>query len=90
MKKHLNILGLKAKDKLTGLEGVITSVCFDLYGCIQCVITPPIKDSKIEEGGWFDINRVDVGTERIMDVPDYDNVYIGNGEKGAASKSLPN
>ena len=37
---ELKLLGLKVKDKVTGFTGIITSVSFDLYGCIQVIITP--------------------------------------------------
>jgi hypothetical protein len=38
VRQHLTILGKKAKDKITGVEGIITSISFDLYGCIQASI----------------------------------------------------
>jgi hypothetical protein len=30
--RHIELLGLKAKDRITGFSGVIDSVCFDLFG----------------------------------------------------------
>lgn len=32
--KHIDLLGLKAEDKVTGFKGVITTLSFDLYGCV--------------------------------------------------------
>lgn len=45
-----------------------------MFGCIQVVIKPPVdKDGKITEGGWFDVNRVEiVNDERVMPVPAFD------------------
>jgi hypothetical protein len=49
--KHFEMLGHKGKDKVTGFKGVITSLSFDLYGCVTCIISPPLdKDKKIVDG----------------------------------------
>ncbi|MBX6133572.1 hypothetical protein [Pseudomonas aeruginosa] len=65
VQKHLSILGYRAKDRVTGFEGVVTSVCFDLYGCIQVVLNPGIRDDgKIGEQLWFDINRLIVAENK--------------------------
>lgn len=65
--KDLQLLGVKAIDKVTGFSGVVTSICYDLVGCIQAAITPPadLKEGKIPDGRWFDISRLDIG-ERVM------------------------
>lgn len=72
--KTTDLLGFKAQDRVTGFQGVITSACFDLYGCIQVALTPPAKDGgdELKSGHWFDINRVQVSTERVMDAPNFD------------------
>jgi len=36
--KHLEMLGKEGFDVVTGFDGVITSVSFDLYGCVQAVV----------------------------------------------------
>ncbi|HCF1829040.1 hypothetical protein KUU78_06790 [Pseudomonas aeruginosa] len=65
VQKHLSILGYRARDRVTGFEGVVTSVCFDLYGCIQVVLNPGIRDDgKIGEQLWFDINRLIVAENK--------------------------
>lgn len=65
VQKHLSILGYRAKDRVTGFEGVVTSVCFNLYGCIQVVLNPGIRDDgKIGEQLWFDINRLIVAENK--------------------------
>lgn len=52
-------LGVKAKDKVTGFEGVVTGHCHYLYGCNQYSLVPPVdKDGKLGEAQWFDEGRV--------------------------------
>lgn len=66
------LLGLKGRDKITGYAGVITSVCFDLYGCVQVALNPPVdKDGKVPDGRWFDVSRVDVNDDRVMASPTF-------------------
>ncbi len=69
----INYLGRFGRDKVTGFQGVVSSVCFDLFGCIQVVLVPEAdKDGKLSDGHWFDIHRIVLGgQERIMDVPDF-------------------
>ncbi len=88
LKKHVDLLGLNAEDKVTGFKGVITTVSFDLYGCVQVVITPKInEDGKQGDGHWYDVTRLKIESdERVMDVPDFDKGYIAEGKKGAAEK----
>lgn len=70
-KNHIDLLGKKARDRITGLQGVISSVCFDLYGCVQAGISPPVdKDGKLVDSRWFDVNRLEIVDEtRVMPVP---------------------
>ena len=58
--KELKLLGFKAQDKVTGFKGVITSVSFDLFGCIQAALSAPEKDGKIGESYWLDTNRMKI------------------------------
>jgi hypothetical protein len=53
----IDLLGCKGKDKVTGYEGIISSVSFDLYGCVQLALTPPAKkgETELKHGHWFDI-----------------------------------
>lgn len=90
-KKHIELLGIKATDAVTGFEGVITTMSFDLYGCVQAVVTPPIdKDGKLKDGKWFDVTRLKLSDEPpVMELPDFDKGYVAEGRKGAAEKSLP-
>ena len=74
MREHLKLLGLKVRDGVTGVEGVVTSVCFDLYGCVQVAVQPRgTKDGKLEDGRWFDEKRIKVLDKKpVMDVPTFD------------------
>ena len=59
IKKHLELLGLRVEDKVTGLRGVVASVGFDLYGCVQAIVNPGLgKDKKLQDCQWFDVNRL--------------------------------
>lgn len=70
---HLDLLGKKVRDRVSGFTGVVSSVSFDLYGCIQAAISPPIdKDGKLPDGRWLDINRIEIVDEkRVMPLPSY-------------------
>ncbi len=69
---YLELLGMTGRDKVTGFSGVVVTVSFDLFGCVQVVLSPPVdKDGKRVEGCWFDVNRIelDASKERAMKVP---------------------
>ena len=70
---HIDLLGKTAKDLITGFTGVVSSVSFDLYGCIQVALTPPVdKDGKLADGRWLDVNRLEILDEkRCMPVPKF-------------------
>ena len=85
----VDILGFEARDIITGASGVITSVCFDLYGCIQVVLTPSNKKSGENYNTWFDINRIVVSKKRIMDPVNFENKYNTFSEvQGPAEKPV--
>jgi hypothetical protein len=95
IEEHLNLLGWEVADRVTGYSGVVTSVSFDLYGCIQAVVQPP-HDSVLgntPDGRWFDVSRLQVLPDRlrIMPVPAYDftPATIAKGGHGPAEKPLP-
>lgn len=69
---HLDILGKTVRDRVTGFAGVVSSISFDLYGCVQAAVSPPLLAGKLEDGRWFDIHRLLVTDEaRVMPVPEY-------------------
>lgn len=67
----LRLLGLKVRDKVTGLTGVCESIAYDLYGCIQAVVRPPANEKgDLVEGRWIDVSRLDVLDETpVMAIP---------------------
>lgn len=87
-KRHIELLGYPAKDKITGFKGTIDSVCFDLYGCVQVSLKPGIdKDGKMPDAFWFDVTRLKINTKkRVVDMPDFYEGYVAEGKKGAADK----
>lgn len=56
----MSILGKKAKDKVTGFEGIIVGRIEYLFGCNQYGIAPEAKDGKVNETNWFDEGRIEV------------------------------
>ncbi len=74
-KKHIELLGMKVIDRITGFEGIVTTVGFDLYGCIQVDVRPVGRtaDGKLMEGYWFDIGRIEViNNIPIMNPPNFE------------------
>lgn len=90
IEKHLQYLGYQVVDKVTGFKGVVSSVSFDLYGCIQTVVTPPVNsEGKTGDSMWFDINRLKItSSEPVMDVPNFQHGEIAEGKHGPCDKPL--
>lgn len=88
IEQHLGKLGFRCKDKVIGLEGVITSISFDLYGCIQAVVNPGLdNDGKPKDLLWFDLNRLEIiSKEPVMKVPNFLEGIQANGEQGSCEK----
>ena len=91
IQKHLNLLGLRVRDRVTGLEGVATAVSFDLYGCIQAIVHPGRDRDNTKQLGqaWFDIARLEVLDDKpVMERPTYEFTpeAITAGKKGPADK----
>lgn len=85
--KHLDMLGRQAEDRVTGFKGVVSSIYFDLYGCIQAVVTPRAKD----DGGetkmqCFDVARLIITGEPVMERPDWEFGPAAEGKHGPAEK----
>ncbi len=89
IKKHMNLLGLKVKDKVTNMEGVVTSLSFDLYGCVQAIVTPFAKENKKGKSDWYDVLRLEILDKNpVMKRPNFDNGSQAKGEQGCAFKPL--
>ncbi len=95
IQKHFELLGQRVRDRVTKMEGIVTSLSFDLYGCIQAVVHPGLEkeSQKIAEQHWFDVLRLEVlDEEPIMERPGYNFTpdAISGGLKGPAEKPLFN
>jgi len=88
VKEHMNLLGHKCKDRVTGFSGVIASVSFDLYGCIQALVNPGTdKDGKLLEQMWFDVNRLKITSKTpVMEIPNFEYGDVADAKKGPADK----
>jgi len=69
--KDLELLGLKVRDKVTGAIGIVESISYDLYGCVQAVVRPPVDDKGVVvDGRWFDVNRlIVIEGNPVMEIP---------------------
>lgn len=87
MHEYMKYLGMKAKDKVTGFTGIVSTIAFDLYGCVQIVITPEAgKDGKLGESHWFDAKRLQLlSTQPIMQPQEFASLVAG-AERGPAEK----
>ena len=84
-------LGYPCEDKITGFKGILASVHFDLYGCVQTMVTPKVRgDEQKAESKWFDINRlkIDKDAKRVMNLPSFEGAGPDY-EHGPASMSEP-
>jgi hypothetical protein len=53
-------MGVLAKDKVTGFQGIVIGKADYLFGCTQICLTPPVKEQEIKESHWFDEGRIEV------------------------------
>jgi len=84
MNQHLKLLGYRMRDVVTGYEGVVESVSFDLYGCIQAAVRPEMqkdKPTEIPEGRWLDVKRLELVHGPVMAAPNFDLPEIGSADK---------
>jgi hypothetical protein len=90
LQQHLTLLGLKVRDRVTGLTGIATSVCFDLYGCIQATVHPGLDTTgRPGEICWYDVARLEVvDNTPVMERPafDWSPPAVAAGLKGPAEK----
>jgi hypothetical protein len=91
MKEFLKLLGTRQRDKVTGFIGVVGSIAFDAYGCVQAWLTPPVgKDGKTQDGVWFDVKRLEAKGGRVMPVPSFGRAGEPKNQIGPERKSAPN
>jgi hypothetical protein len=80
MKEHFTLLGHKVKDYVTGFEGVVTSISFDLYGCVQAIVQPEKapKIADLADARWFDTKRLKkLSAKPVMAIPTFETVPGG-------------
>lgn len=88
IEEHLQLLGTPMKDVVTGFKGMVDSVSFDAYGCVQISLKPKVdKDGNIPDGFWFDAKRLKADGKRLMDVPPHLTTPPGK-EPGPADKPM--
>ncbi len=88
IEKHIELLGQQMEDCVTGFKGMVDSVSFDVYGCVQATLRPRVdKDGKVPDGTWFDVKRLHKSGKRLMDVPAHMKTPPGK-ELGPADKPL--
>jgi hypothetical protein len=87
-RKHIELLGMKVEDRVTGFTGVVECLSFDLYGCIQATVRPELtKEKKLEESKWFDVSRLKVTSSApVMDRPNFEFGPVAEGKHGPAEK----
>ncbi len=95
IQKHFELLGQRVRDRVTKMEGIVTSLSFDLYGCIQAIVHPGLEkeSQKFADQAWFDVRRLEVvDKEPVMERPEYNFTpeAISAGLKGPAEKPLFN
>ena len=90
VKKNLDLLGIPVQDRVTGFKGVVTSVSFDLYGCVQSLVNPGVdRQGKTQEQVWLDVSRLEIRkTKPVMQRPNYEYGPVAEGKQGAAEKPL--
>lgn len=62
--------GDKARDIITGFEGVVTGYCTYLTGCEQVLLNPQTlkEDGKMLESVWLDIDRCELIEEGAVKI----------------------
>ncbi len=80
MQKYLKLLGHQATSVITGFKGVITSVSFDVNGCIMAAINPGVdKDGKNRDSLWYDVKALRITSKSpVVSQPDFVDVAGGN------------
>jgi hypothetical protein len=79
MREHFKLLGFAVRDVVTGFAGVVTSISFDLYGCVQAVVTPFVDEKGVAgDGRWHDTKRLVATSDApVMAVPTFVTVPGG-------------
>jgi len=88
IEKHLGLLGHEVKDKVSDFSGVVISMSFDLYGCIQADVRPTSLNKEKgtpQQGYWMDVSRLEIVSKYpFMEQPDFELGMVAEGKKGPA------
>lgn len=76
VESELSLLGKKVEDKVTNAKGIVTSISFDLYGCVGALVRQTVNaDGKEPESYWFDTKRLVVLNHiPVMELPEFVDV----------------
>lgn len=80
MKEHFKLLGFRVREVVSGHEGIVTSISFDLNGCVQGLVMAPRdkKTGKLGESFWFDTKRLEaLDKKAIRPLPTFEVVPGG-------------
>ncbi len=85
---HMKLLGLKVQDRVTGLKGIVSSISFDLYGCVQATITTPADKNNVKGTNyWHDVARLKILSKiPVMELPNFHYGVQAEGRQGCAEK----
>lgn len=63
-------IGNRIKDRVSGLQGIVTARCLYLTGCIQFLLSPDHLDSNgnRKDGIWFDEASIEYVDEGLGDI----------------------
>lgn len=88
--EYIELLGLRCKDVISEVEGIVISMSYDLYGCIQAVLDRGLdKDGNKIDSTWYDVCRLKVLNKKpVMNQPDFVLGLEAKGNKGPAEKPM--
>lgn len=76
------MLGVRARDRVTGFTGVVTGHANYLSGCAQALLAPGVgADGTFRDGQWFDQQRLEALPGDVL--------VLDNGDTPGADKAAP-
>lgn len=76
-------LGKKARDKITGFEGVITGRAQYITGCDQYALAPTAQGGSVQRTEWFDEGRLEVTGDGV------DPAQVQAPQRGGPNRDAP-
>ena len=62
----MSLLGAKVRDKVTGIEGIVTTLAEHLTGCSRAWVEPRVNEKGETPGLWVDVSRLEVLIENAV------------------------